>query len=306
MRRRCLVGPELVGDVVDKIVTPAAPSPAPGLLGKCRSFSTGCPDLHSGRLVPRGHSPVKGPQQCGLAAAVRPMPMRSRAQQVVGKARHHGPVPEGLGHIGQFDDLFAQAAGGRRHLYGAVGLRGVPVQKVLVALDVLLGLGGPGPAAPHDPLPLHPEMAWRLRLTWPRHLQPAPPSAPGTWSSWPRSGIACPPSSSVMRFTTTRLEKIAVVGHQMSPPLKGGAGQSSSQATIYPTAVQMLVGSHPAPARPLGGSAPAARATPLCAWPAGEECTTPPRRLQSGMPSNGPAWPSSLIIRSAGGTPSAG
>ena len=168
-----LVGLHLVGDVVDEVVDPLLEVQLPPLLGEVADLHRGA---HLHRAAVRRQLPRDQVEQGGLAGAVAAHDADAvAAQQVVGEVADDGPPVKGLGHIPQLDDLLPQAAGGRRHLDGFVRLRRVLVQQGLVPLDALLGLGGAGPAAPHDPLPLHPEDGLALALTGLRHLLPLLP-----------------------------------------------------------------------------------------------------------------------------------
>ena len=72
----------------------------------------------------------------------------------------------------QLNELFAKAAGRRSHLHCIVRLRGVLIFQRLVPLDTVSALGGPGPAAPHDPLLLRSQNGLPFPLAGFRHLRP--------------------------------------------------------------------------------------------------------------------------------------
>ena len=168
-----LVSLYLVGDVVDEVVDPLLEVQLPALLGEVADLHRGA---HLHRAAVRRQLPGDQVEQGGLAGAVAAHNADAvAAQQVVGEVADDGPPVKGLGHVVELDDLLPQAAGGRRHLDALVRLRRVLVQQGLVPLDALLGLGGAGPAAPHDPLPLHPEDGLTLALTGLRHLLPLLP-----------------------------------------------------------------------------------------------------------------------------------
>ena len=154
---------------MDEVVDPLAQVQLPPLLGEVADLHGGA-DVHGAAV--RRQFPGDQVEQGGLAGAVAAHDADPvAAQQVVGEAADDGPAVKGLGNIPQLDDLLPQAAGGRRHLHGFIRLRRVLVQQGLIPLDPLLGLGGPGSAAPHDPLPLHPEDGLALALTGLRHFR---------------------------------------------------------------------------------------------------------------------------------------
>ncbi|CAN4049886.1 Serine/threonine protein phosphatase, partial [Dysosmobacter welbionis] len=158
-----LIGPDLIGDVVDKVVDPLVQVQLSSLLGEVADLHGGA---HLHRAAVRCQFACHQVEQGGLPGAVAAHDADAvTAQQVVGEAADDGTAVKGLGHIPQLDDLLPQAAGGRRHLHGLVRFRCLLVQQGLVPLDPLFGLGGPGLAAPHDPLPLHPEDRLALALT---------------------------------------------------------------------------------------------------------------------------------------------
>ena len=134
-------------------------------------------DLHSGadvhRAAVRGQLPRKQPQQRGFSGAVVPHDADAVIpQQIVGKVPDDGSALVGLADIMQLNELFAKAAGRCRQLHGIVRLRGLLIFQGLISLDTVLALGGPGPAAPHDPLPLRSQDGLPLPLAGLRHLRP--------------------------------------------------------------------------------------------------------------------------------------
>ena len=211
-----LVGPYLVGDVVDEVVDPLVQVQLPALLGEVA-------DLHRGAHVHRAavRRQLAGDQveEGGLAGAV---PAHDAdpviPQQVVGEAADDGPAVKGLGHVPQLDDLLPQAAGGRRHLHRLVRLRRVLIQQGLIPLDALPGFRGPGPAAPHDPLPLHPEDGLALALAGLRHLLPLLPQLQVLGVV----GLVVVqlPTGELRDVVHHPLEKIPVVGHHHQAALE--------------------------------------------------------------------------------------
>ena len=139
---------------MDKIVDTLVQIQLPTLLRKVADLHSGA-DVH--RAAVRGQFPGKQPQQRGFSGAV--VPHNANAvipQQIVGKVPDDGSALVGLADIMQLNELFAKAAGRRSHLHRIVRFRGVLIFQRLVPLDAVLALGGPGPAATHDPLPLRP------------------------------------------------------------------------------------------------------------------------------------------------------
>ena len=162
-----LIGPDLAGDGMDKVVHPLVQIQLPALLGEMADPHRG-PGLHAAGV--RRQLSGDQPQQGGLSRAVAAHNADAvAAQQIVGKTADDRAAPIGFGYLPQLNEFSPQAAGGRRQLYGPVALRRGLVQQGLIPLDPLLGLGGAGFAPPHDPLPLHPEDGLPLALRGLRH-----------------------------------------------------------------------------------------------------------------------------------------
>ncbi|CDC69327.1 ribosomal protein S5 [Oscillibacter sp. CAG:155] len=165
-----LVRLHFICDVVDKVIDPLVQVQLPSLLGEVADLD-GCADRYAAAV--RRQFPGDQMQQCGFSGAVvahdaDPVP----PQKMIGEMIHHGFAVKGLCDVVQFNDLFPQTAGSRGQLHGVIRLRRILVPQGLVSGDPLLGFGGPGPAAPHDPLPLHPEDGLALALTGLGHFRP--------------------------------------------------------------------------------------------------------------------------------------
>ena len=155
---------------MDKIVDTLVQIQLPALLRKVADLHSGA-DVH--RAAVRGQLPGKQPQQRGFSGAV--VSHNADAvipQQIVGKVPDDGSALVGLADIMKLNELFAKAAGRRSHLHCIVRLRGVLIFQRLVPLDTVSALGGPGPAAPHDPLPLRSQNGLPFPLAGFRHLRP--------------------------------------------------------------------------------------------------------------------------------------
>ena len=153
---------------MDEVVDPLAQVQLPALLGEVADPDGGT-KFHRAGVGPEG--PRQHMQQGRLARAVAAHDADPvTAQEVVGETVDDGFSVEGLGNAVELDDLPAQTAGSRGELEHIVRLGRVLVQQVLVALDPILGFGGPGLAAPHDPLPLGSEDRLPLALAGLGHL----------------------------------------------------------------------------------------------------------------------------------------
>ena len=165
-----LVRLDFICNVVDEIVDPLVQIQLPALLGKM-------PDLHGSAdghaAAVRLQFPGDQVQQRGLSRAVVAHDADPVSpQEVIREVIDHRPAVKGLCDIIQLDDLFAQPAGSRSQLHRIVRLRRILVPQRLVPGDPFLGFGGPGTAAPHDPLPLHPKDGLALALAGLSHLRP--------------------------------------------------------------------------------------------------------------------------------------
>ena len=136
-------------------------------------------------------------------------------QHAVGEVPQHPARVVLLAHVPQLDDLSSQAAGGRRQADALVRLRGLLVPQGLIALDAVLALGGPGLAAPHDPLPLRPQDGLTLALAGLGHLRPLGLQ----FQVFGVVGLVVVelPPGELRDVVHHPLQKVAVVGHHDEP-----------------------------------------------------------------------------------------
>ena len=201
---------------MDKIVDTLVQIQLPALLRKVADLHSGA-DVH--RAAVRGQLPRKQPQQRGFSGAVVPHDADAVIpQQIVGEVANNRAALVGFADIVKLNELFPQAAGRRRQLHGVIRLRGLLIFQGLISLDAVPALGGPGPAAPHDPFPLCPQDGLPLPLAGLRHFRPL-------FLQFQVFGVV---GLVVVQLAPAQfrdvvhhpLQKIAVVGHHHQPALE--------------------------------------------------------------------------------------
>ena len=208
-----LLGLHLVADLMDEVVDPLVKVQLPPLLGEVPDAHRG-PDVHAALVGLQ--LPGDEPQQGGLPHAVVAHDADAVVpQHAVGKVPQHPARVVLLAHVPQLDDLSSQAAGGRRQADALVRLRGLLVPQGLIALDAVLALGGPGLAAPQDPLPLRPQDGLALALAGLGHLRPLGLQLQ-IFGVVGLVVIELPPGE-LRDVVHHPLQKVAVVGHHDEP-----------------------------------------------------------------------------------------
>ena len=158
----------LTADFGNAVEHPLVGVQVPALLGEVADFYR-LTDFH--RAAVRGQTARNHVQQRGLARAV----VAHNAQPVFpadgqGEIRNSHLTIVGFGNVVQCNNLLTQPAGLGRHLHRTVGgLLGL-VDQGVIPLHPVLAFGGPGPAAPHNPLPFPPQQRLTLSLRRFLHL----------------------------------------------------------------------------------------------------------------------------------------